>query len=188
VDDLAYRLQTLKTETQNKLLVSNSYLHDLQKQLEFLRSKVKEETDEKYHLEDKQKNVSRELSQVALGIKNIFNRCVITMNNTKLSSFGSIPAGSSAANTNNNNKIASAKGGNQNNPAVQTSNISPDMLYHNIVVIEGRMKDLIDIIKEYSQSTSEGNYNSNDLNENSTYSGQSGFNSSAPNTVATSRV
>ena len=130
-------------------MVNNSHIQDLQKRLEALRSTVKEETDEKYHLEDKQKNVSRELSQVALGIKNIYSRCIATMANAKISGAGStsgVASGSSGA-------------------------ISRDVLNHNIEIMEGRMVDLLEITREYKEAVIASSYNG-DLKEYSIASGQ----------------
>jgi chromosome segregation ATPase len=138
----------LKTERQNQLLVSNSYIQDLQKQLEALRSAVKEETDEKYHLEDKQKNVSRELSQVALGIKNIYARCIATMSNTKISTVGGATTSS-----------------------VSSVTISRAVLDHNIDVMDGRLVDLLEITREYKEALLSASFNG-DLKESSLASGQ----------------
>lgn len=81
VNDLRKRLQDLKTDTQNKLLVNNSLFQENQKDLEIKRSKVKIEEEEKARVEDKKKDLSREFSQVTLAIKNIFLRCQTSMKN-----------------------------------------------------------------------------------------------------------
>lgn len=81
VDELRLILQNFKTEKQNQLLVSNSFFQQNQKQLEIVRTHVKREEEEKNHEDDKQKSISRESSQVAQAIKNIFARCLFTMRN-----------------------------------------------------------------------------------------------------------
>lgn len=135
VDDLTKGFLALKTESQNHLLVSNSYIQELQSRLESLRSTYKAETDEKYNQEDKQKKLSRELSQITLGIKNIFNRCVTTMVNGKPASFGSAGRGGEGA---------------------QTTSASSVALEYMLEIIQGRMVDLMEILKEFREESSLG--------------------------------
>lgn len=183
VDNLTYRFQLLKTERQNQLLVSNSYIQDLQKQLEHLRSTAKLEMDEKNHLEDKQKNVSRELSQVGLGIRNIYNRCIATMVNTKLSSFGpagGVGGGSSITVNNTSSSGGGGGGGGIGGGGTGTMGSGGgalaaliESLDHNIEIMHGRMVDLLEITREYkadSSGTSAGGVGGYDLRDGSTAS------------------
>lgn len=79
VDELRSRLQTLKTDSQNHLLVSNSKFQQLQKQLEAVKSSGKHEEEEKNTQEDRKKNIVRESSQVITSIRNIFARCLSSL-------------------------------------------------------------------------------------------------------------
>jgi len=80
-DELRRILLAYKTEKQNQLLVNNSFFQQLSKQLEFMREQVKVEEGENFHSEDKKKEMSRQSSQVAQAIKNIYTRCSSTMRN-----------------------------------------------------------------------------------------------------------
>jgi len=75
VDELSRKLSTMKTEKQNTLLVINSVYQENQHVLESMKEKVKIEERAKNYDEDKTKEVSKELSQVASAIKNVFTRC-----------------------------------------------------------------------------------------------------------------
>lgn len=81
VDKARYMLQVLRVEKQNQLLVSNSLFGQNQKDLEKMRTAVKDEEEEKDIQEDNRKNVSREFSQIVQAIRNLYNRCQTTMKN-----------------------------------------------------------------------------------------------------------
>lgn len=169
----------MKTEKQNQLLVSNSSIQAYQNQLEQMRSAVKVEEEEKYHMEDKQKNVSKELSQVMLAIKNIFNRCIITMHTQKSSLVSSSSAmlvttggiGSGTVPTLGSNmfhsssSVAFPEGTSlfgTNNTNMSTMNLVTmtnkaliqlsEKLDQSLAVIHERMMDLQEIIREYPAS------------------------------------
>ena len=63
---------------QNKSLVGNSVIHQYQTKLEETRESAQSVETEKYHLEDKKKDVSRDYSQVAQAVKNLYTRCQAT--------------------------------------------------------------------------------------------------------------
>lgn len=79
VDEMRTKLNTLKMETQNHLLVCNSQFQQYQKELEATRAYSKNEEEEKNMEEDKKKSLVRETSQVITSIRNIFGRCVASM-------------------------------------------------------------------------------------------------------------
>lgn len=79
VDELRSRLQTLKTVSQNHLLVANSQFQQFQKELESVKSFGKQEEEEKNGQEDRKKNIVRESSQVITSIRNIFARCLSSL-------------------------------------------------------------------------------------------------------------
>jgi chromosome segregation ATPase len=60
---------------QNKSLVGNSIIHRYQTKLEEIRVLVRSIEAEKHHLEEKKKDVSRDYSQAAQSIKNLYIRC-----------------------------------------------------------------------------------------------------------------
>mmetsp|Transcript_24552 Transcript_24552/g.24794 ORF Transcript_24552/g.24794 Transcript_24552/m.24794 type:complete len:376 (+) Transcript_24552:144-1271(+) len=79
IDILRQKLDALKMNTQNQLLVSNSNMQRRQKDLEDRRQIVKNEEEEKNLQEESKKNIVRETGQVVQAIKNIFARCQATM-------------------------------------------------------------------------------------------------------------
>lgn len=79
VDELRSRLQTLKTDSHNHLLVANSQFQQLQKELESVKSFGKHEEEEKNTQEDRKKSIVRESSQVISSIRNIFARCLSSL-------------------------------------------------------------------------------------------------------------
>ena len=60
---------------QNKSLVGNSVIHQYQTKLEEIRVLVRSIEAEKHHFEEKKKDVSRNFSQAAQSIKNLYTRC-----------------------------------------------------------------------------------------------------------------
>jgi seryl-tRNA synthetase len=140
-------LNGLKIEKQNQLLVSNSSIHEYQNKLEGVRSKVKQGEEEKNHLEDRQKDISKELSQVTLAIKNIYNRCLATMTTTRSSVITStMNAGSYAATS------SSAYSATGNQTLNKNLLVLSERLDQHIAVIHARMIDFIDMLKEFPDS------------------------------------
>ena len=115
-------MQTLLTEKQNQLLVSNSVLQGHQIELERLKTKVKREEEVKSDLEDKKKDISRETSQITQAIKNIFGRCFSTM------------------------RIKPVFMGQKDTTTLY------DVLLYELDIINMRMVDLIEISSEYNSS------------------------------------
>lgn len=64
---------------QNKSLVGNSVIHQYQTKLEETREFAQMVEAEKHHQEDKMKDVTRDYSQVAQAIKNLYTRCQATI-------------------------------------------------------------------------------------------------------------
>jgi hypothetical protein len=60
---------------QNKSLIGNSIIHRYQTKLEEIRVLVRSIESEKHHLEEKKKDISRDYSQAAQSIKNLYIRC-----------------------------------------------------------------------------------------------------------------
>lgn len=60
---------------QNKSLIGNSIIHRYQTKLEEIRVLVRSIEAEKHHLEEKKKDISRDYSQAAQSIKNLYIRC-----------------------------------------------------------------------------------------------------------------
>ena len=126
-------MQTLKTAMQNKSLVGNSVIHQYQTKLEETRESVRTVETEKYHLEDKKKDVSRDYSQVAQAVKNLFTRCQATIRTKSMMAPTSMSAMSHTA------------------PAVT---IAED-LDNELDAIYYRLTDLIEISEEFR---SDGDY------------------------------
>lgn len=153
MDTLRTRLHNFKTERQNQILVSNSLIQALQNQLEHKRTAVKEKEEEKYHLEDKQKDVSKELSQVSLAIKNIYSRCVSMMNIATPMLLSS----SATSSTKESSSTGTLAAGLSNKSLVTLA----EKIESSILVIHTRTMDLIEITSEYKEITSDqGNDNS----------------------------
>jgi seryl-tRNA synthetase len=79
VDEFRRKLQMLRTEKQNQLLVGTSVLQRLQGELEKMKSQVKLQEDENTQKVNKKKDVSREFTQIIQSIKNLYGRCQSTM-------------------------------------------------------------------------------------------------------------
>lgn len=60
---------------QNKSLVGSSVIHQYQTKLEEIRVLVRSIEAEEHHFEEKKKDVSRDFSQAAQSIKNLYTRC-----------------------------------------------------------------------------------------------------------------
>ena len=170
MDELRINLNGLKREKQNQFLVLNSQLQDLQTSLENLRTTVKYEQEEKYHQEDKQKNVLKELSQISVAIKNIYNRCASTMSTAKptmINNSSSIILGLNNNDMNENHKSNHNININNSNNSRNNGLIINQMIDKNLLimtekldyyldVMKIRMKDLIDISEEYRKSVVSG--------------------------------
>ena len=122
VNECRKRLQALKTEAQNQLLVGNSFLHSNQKELEQVRSAVKLEEEGKDVVEDKKKDLSREFSQVIQAVRNIFSRCQASMRNKNTSVYTGVVEATTLA----------------------------ESLIMNLDVICGRLVDIKEICSEFS--------------------------------------
>lgn len=119
VDQSRGSLQSLRMETQNQLLVSNSQFQQHQKQLEEKRAHTKSEEEEKNMNEDVAKNVARETSQVVQSIRNVFGRCQATVRNKSQYQVAAKDASAAA------------------------------LLAFNLDIIHARVSDLIEISAEY---------------------------------------
>lgn len=126
VDELRVELQSMKTRSQNRLLEKSGQLQAEQKKLEALRSTVNFEEEEKQNLEDRQKNMSRELSQISEAIRNLYSRCMTTMRNKQTTML-----------------------------ATKEHTSTKDLLEYNLEIIHFRLKDLIEIRKDYETYVNE---------------------------------
>lgn len=124
VDEFRKRLQSLKTEKQNQLLVSTSIVQEHQDELERIQLSVKSQEEDKLMVEDKKKDISRELSQVTQALRNLYGRCFNTM------------------------RIKPVFFGQQKESATNVSEI----LDYELDIILLRIKDLVEISEEYKQS------------------------------------
>ena len=79
MDDFRRKLQSMKTEKQNQMLVSTSIIQEQQDGLERIKSYSKSQEEEKLQKEGKKKDMSKELSQITAAIRNLFVRCFNTM-------------------------------------------------------------------------------------------------------------
>lgn len=163
VNELRSKLQNLKIETQNNLLVSNSLLQSNQKELEELKTTLKRDEKEKELYEDKAKNIARETSQVIQSIKNVYYRCQSTMrnksntnnliinptnqrDNTNAIQNTSMPNGPTATSS------ATTQHGGSN--GINFNNLN-EMLSSSLDLIHSRVSDLIEITNEYKQQQSQ---------------------------------
>jgi hypothetical protein len=154
VKDLRNNLQTLKMETQNKLLVGNSEFQMNQKSLEETRSQTKKEEKEKELHEDKSKNIARETSQVVQSIKNVFTRCQATVRNRSV--------------------VAAAH---------RDATLS-EVLTFNLDIIHARVSDLLEISAEYKtfKIAADMSTANSDLREGSGFTSMTGPMTGAPST------
>ena len=79
VDEFRKRLQSVKTEKQNQLLVKTSVIQGYQTEIEKMIQNIKLQDDEVLKVDDKKKDISRELSQTIQAIRNLFGRGYICM-------------------------------------------------------------------------------------------------------------
>ncbi len=163
MDEFRRKLQSLKTEKQNQLLVSTSELQARQSELERIKLHVKAEEEEKLQREDKKKDISRELSQITQAIRNLYGRCFSTM------------------------RIKPVFAGQK-----ETASVS-DLLYHELDIIHIRISDLIEIHSDFKIAMAEAtplppSTAGNDLRDTSVFSSGAtvaAANSTAPPPVGT---
>lgn len=120
------RLQALQTEKQNQLLVSTSVLQSYQDELERMRTQVKLQEEDNITRVNKKKDVSREFTQIIQATRNLYGRCVSTM------------------------QVKTMFTGQRDN-----SNLS-DMLDQELDMILTRILDLIEITQEYQVDLNAG--------------------------------
>lgn len=167
VNELRQKLQNLKIETQNNLLVSNSLFQSNQKELEELKSTLKRDEKEKELYEDKAKNIARETSQIIQSIKNIYFRCNVTVKN-KTNANNNINLNINMNNnttTNNTNGILNSNTANNNNTnqisnSNQSNNNINELLSVYLDIIHSRISDLIEISNEYKYHANNSTSNS----------------------------
>lgn len=126
MDEFRRKLQSLRTEKQNQLLVGTSILQRLQGEFEKMKSQVKLQEDENLEKVNKKNDVSREFTQIIQSIKNLYGRCQGTM---KVNSV-----------------VSEIK---------DLTNIK-EVLFGELEFIATRMKDLDDITKDYKQEMTVG--------------------------------
>jgi len=78
MDELRKKLQELRLGTQNSALVGNSDIHRRQMELEEIRAHVKRATDFHESGAKRHNDETREMGQVIMGIRNVYNRCSST--------------------------------------------------------------------------------------------------------------
>ena len=132
---------------QNKSLVGNSVIHQYQTKLEETRELAHIVESEMYHFEDKKKDVSRDYSQVAQAVKNLYTRCQATLRTKAMLLTSNAPM----------------------NRGAVTVSIAED-LDNELDMIFYRLTDLIEISEEFRQ---DGDYAPDDIST-STQSVQGG--------------
>jgi uncharacterized membrane protein len=164
VNELRSKLQNLKIETQNNLLVSNSQLQFHQKELEELKTSQKMNEKEKELRDDKAKNVARETSEVIQSIKNVYFRCQSTMRNksqlianTNSTNPTLLPSGGGGGSGGN------GSGGGTGNGTSSSSSTGPstisnlsELLSLYLDLVHSRVSDLIEISNEYKVNPTSG--------------------------------
>jgi hypothetical protein len=179
VDQLRHRYQQLVTESQNQLLVNNSNMNALQKEIENLRAFSKKEEEDKFKNEDKEKDLCRELTQISMATSNIFSRCFPDAPNKIIASVMQSKSKNTAAN--------------KTGKAVEQLPSDADVLKHQLEIglelIHSRIVDLIEITSEYKEESKLGipggsNSSSYELNgENSTIGNYSVHSSHPPSVI-----
>ena len=122
MDEFRKKLQSLRTESENIILVNTGVMQRYQLQLERIKNNVKVEEKDKLQRENKAKHVSREGSQSSQSIKNLFGRCVSTM------------------------RIKPVFSGNKDTAS------AAEMLDYELDIIKMRISDLLEISKDYKIS------------------------------------
>lgn len=123
-------------------------MQQLQMTLEHLRASLKHEEEEKALLDDKQKNMARELTQVTLAIKNIYSRCISTMGskNSLLSVIGSTQNTSGGSNSSSSSSSSSSGSSSAAKSAIY------GQMEQYLDVIHARLTDLKAICSEFNDS------------------------------------
>ncbi|GMH66401.1 hypothetical protein TrRE_jg11561 [Triparma retinervis] len=75
MDAIRKERQIFIVETQNRILVQNSKVHQCQNQLEKLKATSKMGRDEEEAKQDRVKDVNRENGQIIMAIRNLYGRC-----------------------------------------------------------------------------------------------------------------
>ena len=74
-DSVTNLLTTFVLETQNRVLVQNSRVHNHQNELETIRAEAKKGRDDEEEKQDRAKDASRETGQIVMAIRNLYARC-----------------------------------------------------------------------------------------------------------------
>ena len=79
MDTLRDDMERLKLQRQSETLVTNSRIHEKQKDLEALRARTKKQDDSKLAQEDRVKDATRETAQIMSAVRNLYHRSLTTM-------------------------------------------------------------------------------------------------------------
>jgi tagatose-1,6-bisphosphate aldolase len=120
VDALRSEMYEFKSDKENQILIGNNTCQKQREALDKLRKEVSAEEEKQDSLEDRKKDLSRELSEVSSSIKNMFTRCTSTVKSKQLFS---------------NNRDAS---------------LLAEVLEYNLEIIMARVIDIKEIKKEFS--------------------------------------
>ena len=84
VDGLRAELYEFKSDKENQILVGNNLCQTQRELLDKIRKEVSSEEEKKDSIEDRKKDLSREISEVASSIKNMFLRCQSTVKSKQI--------------------------------------------------------------------------------------------------------
>ena len=84
VDGLSAELYEFKSDKENQILVGNNLCQTQRELLDKIRKEVSSEEEKKDSIEDRKKDLSREISEVASSIKNMFLRCQSTVKSKQI--------------------------------------------------------------------------------------------------------
>ena len=84
VDGLRAELYEFKSDKENQILVGNNLCQTQRELLDKIRKEVSNEEEKKDSIEDRKKDLSREISEVASSIKNMFLRCQSTVKSKQI--------------------------------------------------------------------------------------------------------
>lgn len=119
VDGLRAELYEFKSDKENQILVGNNLCQTQRELLDKIRKEVSSEEERKDSIEDRKKDLSREISEVSSSIKNMFLRCQSTVKSKQMFS------------------------------KMKDSGNSAETLIHNLDVILARITDLREMKREY---------------------------------------
>ena len=119
VDALRAELYDFRADKENQILVGNNLCQTQRELLDKIRKEVLTEEEKKDSLEDRKKGLSREISEVASSIKNMFLRCQSTVKSKQIYS-----------------------------KTKESGNLA-ETLIHNLDVILARITDLREMRKEF---------------------------------------